>query len=224
MYIKAKNIWKSYRNRLGHIDRHVLTGLDLDVEKGQRVAIMGPSGSGKTTLLNLLGSLDRPDQGTISIGGQVISSMNTDEVRLFRSCTAGFIFQFHHLLPQCTMWENVLLPAIPLRQDKTDLHQRAEELLSFLNIFDKRDHMPGELSGGECQRVAVARALINSPELLLADEPTGSLDTNNAGMLIDMLIRINQEMGVTLVVATHSHAIASRMDVVCQLDAGVLKK
>jgi lipoprotein-releasing system ATP-binding protein len=222
MYIHAENLWKTYRNSLGQVDREVLKGLNLNVGKGEKVAIMGPSGSGKTTLLNLLGTLDTPDKGHISIGGQLISEMTTNEILGFRNKTAGFVFQFHHLLPQCTLWENVLLPTIPLNKKDEAIYQRAEELLHYMGVWEQRHHKPGELSGGECQRAAVARALINQPDLLLADEPTGSLDKKNADMLIDLLININKEMGITLIIATHSHAIAEKMDKVYEMGAGVL--
>jgi lipoprotein-releasing system ATP-binding protein len=223
MHITVKNLSKTYRNSLGQVDREVLNGLDLEIEKGKKIAIMGPSGSGKTTLLNLLGTLDSPDKGTISINKQMISEITENELLRFRNTQIGFVFQFHHLLPQCSLWENVLLPTLPNKSHKKEFYDHAEELLKFLGIWDQRHNFPAELSGGECQRTAVARALINQPEILLADEPTGSLDRKNAEMLIDMLININKESGITLVIATHSADIAKRMDQVYHIEGGRLK-
>lgn len=223
MHITVNNLSKTYRNSLGQVDREVLSGLDLEIEKGKKIAIMGPSGSGKTTLLNLLGTLDSPDKGTISINRQMISEMKEIELLRFRNTEVGFVFQFHHLLPQCSLWENVLLPTLPNKIHKKEMHERAEELLKFLGIWEQRHNFPAELSGGECQRTAVARALINQPELLLADEPTGSLDRKNADILVDMLININEESGITLVIATHSADIAKRMDQVYHIEEGRLK-
>lgn len=199
--------------------RTVLSDLDLDVVAGKSIAIMGPSGSGKTTLLNLIGTLDQPDSGSIQLGNQLVSNMSETEVLHFRNQEAGFVFQFHNLLPQCTLLENILLPTIPSKEDKT---ARAEELMAFLGIKEQQNQKPGELSGGECQRAAVARALINAPSLLLADEPTGSLDQKNAEQLIDLLLDINRSMNVTLLIATHSKSIAQRMDLIYTLQDGKL--
>ena len=223
MFLQAKDLWKTYTNSLGKTVREVLCGLDLEVAKGEKVAIMGPSGSGKTTLLNLLGTLDVADRGSITIGGRLISGMPQPEMLAFRNRQAGFVFQFHHLLPQCTLWENVLLPTIALKEGRADASIHAEELLKYMGVWEQRNNKPGELSGGECQRAAVARALINRPELLLADEPTGSLDAENASLLIDLLTRISEEMQVTLVIATHSAEIAGRMDRTCQIRNGRLE-
>lgn len=220
--LRVNNLHKSYRNTAGGVVRKVIARLDLVVKAGDKIAIMGPSGSGKTTLLNLLGSLDTPDKGEIIVGGTLLSEMNSAQVLAFRNKSAGFVFQFHHLLPQCNLLENVMLPTLPLKGDNAGAGQRAEELLKFMGIWEQRFQKPGELSGGECQRAAVARALINQPKLLLADEPTGSLDIQNAGLLTDLLININKQMGVTLIIATHSHAIADKMDKVYRLEEGSL--
>ncbi len=224
MHITVKDLSKSYRNSLGQVDRDVLNGLDLTIEKGKKVAIMGPSGSGKTTLLNIIGTLDSPDKGSITINRQMLSEKKADELLRFRNTKIGFVFQFHHLLPQCSLWENVLLPTLPKTSHKKESYQHAEELLKLLGIWEQRYNFPGELSGGECQRTAVARALINRPEIVLADEPTGSLDRKNAEMLIDMLVNINKATGITLIIATHSSDIAKRMDQVYHIEEGRLKR
>lgn len=220
--IKAENLHKTYRNVMGGTERRVLAQLDLVIRKKEKIAIMGPSGSGKTTLLNLIGTLDTPDSGVIRFEGRSLSELGTDQVLAFRNRTAGFVFQFHHLLPQCTLLENVLLPTIPNKGDRSAANQRAGELLQFMGIWDQRHNKPAELSGGECQRAAVARALINQPKILLADEPTGSLDAENAALLMDLLTGINQNMGVSLIVATHSPVIARRMDSVYRIADGKL--
>jgi lipoprotein-releasing system ATP-binding protein len=222
-FIQVKNLHKSYRNSIAGSDYHVLTGLDLTIEAGEKIAIMGPSGSGKTTLLNVLASFDTPTQGEVWLGNKLLADMPAHELLTFRNKTIGFVFQFHRLLPQCTLLENVLLPTLPQKGDKAMAWQRAQELLQFMGVWELRDKKPAELSGGECQRAAVARALINQPALLLADEPTGSLDTKNAELLIDLLISINQQMGITLVIATHSLAIANRMDKVYGMHSGILR-
>lgn len=222
MQLTVQNLTKSYRPTLGAAVRTVLSGLDLEVAEGETIAIMGPSGSGKTTLLNLLGTLDKPDAGSIHWGDKNLSELSESEVLSFRNQEAGFVFQFHNLLPQCTLLENILLPTLPLKGDKTAQWQRAEELMALLGIQAQRDNKPGELSGGECQRAAVARALINGPSLLLADEPTGSLDQKNAGQLIDLLLEINRSLHVTLLVATHSKSIAQRMDRIYTIEDGKL--
>lgn len=219
MNISVQQVSKSYRNSIGGVERMVLSNLDLEVSEGETIAIMGPSGSGKTTLLNLLGTLDKPDSGSIRWGESTLTEI---EVLAFRNQHAGFVFQFHNLLPQCTLLENILLPTLPLKGDKTDSLKHAEELMEQLGIQALRDQKPGELSGGECQRAAVARALINRPTLLLADEPTGSLDPRNAEQLIDLLLDINRRLHVTLVVATHSKNIAQRMNRVYTIQEGKL--
>lgn len=222
MNLTVQNLTKSYRPTLGGAVRTVLSGLDLQVSQGETIAIMGPSGSGKTTLLNLIGSLDQPDSGSIRWGDKLLSELSESEVLSFRNQEAGFVFQFHNLLPQCTLLENILLPTLPLKGDKSALRTRAEELTALLGIQAQRNNKPGELSGGECQRAAVARALINGPSLLLADEPTGSLDQKNAEQLIDLLLEINRRLHLTLLVATHSKSIAKRMDRIYTIQDGKL--
>lgn len=222
MNITVKNLAKSYRQSIGGAVRTVLSDLDLEIASGETVAIMGPSGSGKTTLLNLIGTLDKPDAGSIRLGDKLVSEMSETQVLDFRNQQAGFVFQFHNLLPQCTLLENILLPTLPTKGDKTALNKWAVELMAFLGIQEQQNNKPGELSGGECQRAAVARALINAPTLLLADEPTGSLDQKNAVQLIDLLLDLHKKMNVTLVIATHSKSIAQRMDRIYTIQEGKL--
>ncbi len=222
MKVSIHNISKTYTNSLGNIDREVLSGLDVDIESGQKIAVMGPSGSGKTTLLNLIGTLDTPDTGSIMYDNQMVTNMSVNEILAFRNTRIGFVFQFHHLLPQCTLWENVLLPTLPHKVPSNASEQRAGELLKLMGIREQRNNLPGELSGGECQRAAVARALINQPQLLLADEPTGSLDSKNAKTLMELLVQINKEMNITLVIATHSQDVSGFMDKVFHIEDGKL--
>jgi lipoprotein-releasing system ATP-binding protein len=223
MRITAKKLYKTYQKSLDAAKREVLTGLDMKIDSGEKIAIMGPSGCGKTTLLNLLGTLDTPDSGEIIMSEKKLNDLNQKEILALRNQEIGFVFQFHHLLPQCTLWENVLLPTLPQKGNKSDFHKKAEELLKFMGLWDYRNSKPGELSGGECQRTAVVRALINQPMLLLADEPTGSLDEKNARLLMDYLVNINRDMKITLVIATHSMEIAKRMDKVYGIRDGKLK-
>jgi lipoprotein-releasing system ATP-binding protein len=223
MQISASNLCKTYHKSLDKAKRVVLDGLSIEVPAGQKIAIMGPSGSGKTTLLNLLGTLDTPDTGKIVLEGRDISTLQSNEILRIRNKEIGFVFQFHNLLPQLTLWENILLPVLPRKEAKEECYQHASELLKLMGLYDFRYSKPSELSGGECQRAAVARALINRPGLLLADEPTGSLDQNNAMLLMDLLIKINQEMKLTLIIATHSMEIASRMDKIFSIREGKLQ-
>lgn len=222
MQIHVTDIHKSYCNALGTVERTVLNALNLDVEKGQKIALMGPSGSGKTTLLNLIGTLDSPDSGTIALNGKSLQSLREDALLELRRKSLGFVFQFHNLLPQCTLMENILLPTLASKEKNPGVVAWAEELLAYMGLTEQRDQKPDELSGGECQRAAVARALINRPEILLADEPTGSLDAKNADLLLDLLLDINAKYGVTLILATHSERIAERMDRVYRMESGVL--
>lgn len=222
MLLKVTDIHKSYKSRYGRTIREVLRGAGLSVEKGEKIAITGPSGSGKTTLLNIAGTLDFPDKGEIFFRDMPLSGMETKELASFRNREIGFVFQFHHLLPQLTLWENILIPALPVKNGKEKSCSRAEELLRETGLWEIRHQKPGELSGGECQRTAVVRALINGPSLILADEPTGSLDSENASMLTDLLISLNRKEGNALVVVTHSMEIASRMDKIYRLKDGKL--
>lgn len=224
MLLEVKDVLKSYKSLYGRVIRDVLRGVDLAVEKGEKIAVAGPSGSGKTTLLNLAGALDFPDKGEIYFNGEPLSEMDASQLAAFRNRKIGFIFQFHHLLPQLTLWENILIPALPGNEGDAEVHSRARKLLTETGLWDIRHQKPGELSGGECQRTAVVRALINNPSLILADEPTGSLDSENASMLIDLLIRLNGKEESGMVVVTHSMEIAARMDKIYKIRDGKLEE
>jgi lipoprotein-releasing system ATP-binding protein len=204
--------------------RRVLDGIDLSVAPGERFAIVGPSGCGKSTLLNILGTLDRPSEGSVIVAGQSIADADEVTVAGIRGREIGFIFQLHHLLPQCTALENVLVPTLALadRPDPAESAARARELLSRVGLGDKFDSRPSQLSGGERQRVAVVRSLINRPRLLLADEPTGALDEDNAARLIDLLIELNEsDQGtLALVMVTHDLELARRLGDVRSLRDG----
>jgi ABC-type lipoprotein export system ATPase subunit len=218
MLLKLENISKSYSK-----DRMILDQLSLQINAGERIAIVGPSGSGKTTLLNLIGTLDRPDVGKMIFDGQDLSAMNDNQLAQFRNRKIGFVFQMHHLLPQLSLMENVLLPTLtdPALQGK-ETEERAKRLIERVGLSGVVNQKPSELSGGECQRTAVVRALINRPVLLLADEPTGALDQKSSGNLTDLLIELNKEEGVALVVVTHSMDVAKKMDRIYRLDNGRL--
>jgi lipoprotein-releasing system ATP-binding protein len=201
----------------------VLKGVDLRLAAGESVAIVGPSGSGKSTLLNIVGTLDQPTSGKVLLDGRDLTSLNEEELALLRSRLVGFVFQLHHLLPQCTVYENVLVPTLVApgeRREKADA--RARRLLERVGLLHRLDHRPGQLSGGERQRTALVRALINEPKLLLADEPTGSLDRASAENLARLLVELNQEEGVALIVSTHASSLAEQMQRVLALDDGRL--
>jgi ABC-type lipoprotein export system ATPase subunit len=217
------NVSKSYDSP-ADIRENVLTDIDLKVEKGKSLAIVGPSGSGKSTLLNLIGALDRPTSGSVIIDGIDLASQTDTQLAAIRNKRIGFVFQLHHLLSQCSVLENILLPTLA---DKSSLaaecKQRAIELLEHVGLKDKMLHRPAQLSGGQRQRVAVVRALINKPDLLLADEPTGSLDKNNSETIAELLVEVNRTQNVTLVVVTHSRQLAEYMGEMLMLTNGKLK-
>lgn len=200
MLLELRQVSKRYDGQV------VLDGVDLGVAAGESVAIVGPSGSGKSTLLNLMGALDVPTSGTVLLNGRELTGLSDEELAAIRNRELGFIFQAHHLLPQLTALENVLLPVLTGRAE-----ERARALLTRVGLGERLYHRPGQLSGGESQRVAVVRALINRPQLLLADEPTGALDHATAESLADLLVQLNREEGVALVVVTHWPALAQRM-------------
>ena len=226
MLLKLENIDKGFGNRSDATFRPVLEKLSLELDRGEHVAILGPSGSGKTTLLNLVGGLDYPDGGSIHFNGEEISRYSAVEMERFRNRSVGFVFQFHHLLPQCTLLENVLLPTLvdPDRKNREEKLNRAGELMKRVGIWDYRDKLPGKLSGGECQRAAVVRAMINAPELLLADEPTGALDRDNVEIMADLLLELNKQDGLALLVVTHSIDLARRMGKIYELKNGRLEQ
>lgn len=206
--------------------QQILKEVSFSVLQGESAAITGPSGTGKTTFLNMLGTLDVPDSGRVLFKGDDISSLNELQRALFRNRHIGFVFQMHHLLPQCTVLENVLLPTLTNSDKKarSAFRKRASELLDLLGMSEHRNKLPGQLSGGECQRTAFARALIHQPGLILADEPTGSLDEENAAVLTSELLLLNKEFNTTLIVVTHSRQLASRLDSVWQLQQHQLIK
>lgn len=202
----------------------VLKGIRLKIDRGQAVVIVGPSGSGKSTLLNIIGGLDHPTNGQVVVDGNDLARLSDRDLARIRNRDIGFIFQLHHLLPQCTVLENVLIPTLAGKDGASPraARQRGESLLDRVGLKDRMRHRPGELSGGQRQRVAVARALINQPKLLLADEPTGSLDEASSDGIADLLVQVNREEGVTLIAVTHSQKLAARIGDVMELHAGIL--
>ncbi len=216
--IALRNLTKEYVD--GPRVVRVLTGLDLAIAAGERVAIVGESGVGKSTLLHILGTLDRPTSGEVWFDGEDLATKSDRDLALFRNREVGFIFQFHHLLPDFTALENVMMPALIGGVARDEARRRATELLERVGLAERVDHKPGELSGGEQQRVAVARALVQSPRVVLADEPTGNLDPATAGGVQDLLIELNHERHLTLVIVTHSAALAGAMDRTLRLAAG----
>ena len=219
--VEVRGVSKSFRT--GDHKVRVLDEVQMSVAAQESVAIVGPSGSGKSTLLNLLGTLDQPDQGTIVIDGKNLAMMAGDELARFRNRNIGFVFQSHHLLPHLTVLENVLVPVLAQESKVSEeVLLRATELLQRVGLEDRKKHLPGRLSGGERQRVAVVRALINQPRLILADEPTGALDRVSAAEVGRLLLELNREHGITLIVATHSEELASRLDRVLSMDNGTL--
>ncbi|MDR1583170.1 MAG: ABC transporter ATP-binding protein [Prevotellaceae bacterium] len=204
--IVAKNITKSFGNL------KVLKGIDLTVEKGEVISIVGPSGAGKSTFLQILGTLSRPDGGEILIEGASVFNFSSDKISEFRNRHIGFVFQFHHLLPEFTALENVCIPGYIAKSNKQKVMECAKELLTFLNLSDRLTHKPEELSGGEQQRVAIARALINSPDIILADEPSGNLDTQNRTELHKLFFKLRDELGQTIIIVTHDDNLAEMSD------------
>jgi len=224
MILALKGITKGFGSQADSTYRPVLRDLHLEVEEGECVAILGPSGSGKTTLLNLIGGLDYPDQGQVEFHGRDISALSQSEMDLYRNQEIGFVFQFHHLLPQCTLLENVLIPTL-VHTDKSERRaklQEAEALMNRVGIWEHRNKVPAKLSGGECQRAAVVRAMINGPSILLADEPTGALDRENVDVMADLLLELNRKDGLTLMVVTHSLDLAKRMGKTLEFQNGNL--
>ncbi len=204
--ITLRNITKSFGSL------QVLKGIDLDIAQGEVVSIVGPSGAGKTTLLQIMGTLDRADSGTIVINDTDVSRLSQKALARFRNQHIGFVFQFHQLLPEFTALENVMIPALIAGTSRREARQRAEELLSFMGLSERATHKPAELSGGEKQRVAVARALINKPAVVLADEPSGSLDSANKAELHALFFRLRDEMHQTFVIVTHDEQLAATTD------------
>jgi lipoprotein-releasing system ATP-binding protein len=214
--IEAKNIKKSYG------DLQVLKGVNLSINESEIVSIMGASGAGKTTLLQILGTLENADSGELLFKGDNIYKKSAKELARFRNTNLGFIFHFHHLLPEFTAEENIAIPALISRSDKKQALGRANELLEFMDLSDRRNHKPSELSGGEQQRVAVARALMNQPQLILADEPTGNLDSHNAQEIHRLFGEIRREFKSSFVIITHNRKLAETADRIIEMSDGVL--
>ncbi len=214
--IKAQNIRKSFGNL------QVLRGIDLEVPAGKIYSIVGASGAGKTTLLQILGTLSLPDEGKVWIDGHEVSGMGEKELSWFRNRKLGFVFQFHHLLPEFTALENVAIPAYIAGFSKAKADARSRELLRFLGLEARCDHKPSQLSGGEKQRVAVARALVNKPAVVMADEPSGNLDSRNRDELHDLLFSLRNELGQTFVIVTHDDSFAERSDRIIHIKDGVI--
>jgi lipoprotein-releasing system ATP-binding protein len=214
--LKATNITRNYN------DLSVLKGVDIFVNKGEIVSIVGSSGAGKSTLLHILGSLDKANSGEIWINNERIDTLNEKELAKFRNKHIGFVFQFHHLLPEFTALENVCIPGWIAGTPKNDLEARALELLKILGLQDRASHKPSELSGGEQQRVAVARALINNPDIVFADEPTGNLDSKHAQELHELFLHLQKTMGQTFLIVTHNEALAKMSDRVVHMKDGYI--
>ena len=222
--VKLSDVVQRYDADAGTSVVPVLKGVCLEVLSGESLAIIGPSGSGKSTLLNIIGTLDRPASGQVTLAGRDLSRLDDRELAIVRNRQIGFVFQAHYLLPQCTVWENVLVPTLAGAdgQARQSAPGRAERLLKRVGLGERTSHRPGQLSGGERQRVAVVRALINHPQLLLADEPTGALDRASAQQLAQLLLELNREEKVTLIVVTHALDLAHKMTGVMELKDGVL--
>ena len=216
--IKLEGITKSFGSL------QVLKGIDLEINKGEIVSIVGPSGAGKTTLLQIMGTLDEPDAGTVQIDGTVVSRMKEKELSAFRNKNIGFVVQFHQLLPEFTALENVMIPALIAGVSSKEANDRATKILDFMGLVDRASHKPNELSGGEKQRVAVARALINDPAVILADEPSGSLDTHNKEDLHQLFFDLRDRLGQTFVIVTHDEGLAKITDRTVHMVDGMIKK
>lgn len=225
MLLKLEKISKNYRANDQVDPLLVLKSIDFTLAKNESCVIYGPSGSGKSTLLNIIGGLTRPDSGIVEFNGNDLNQLSNDELAYYRNRDIGFIFQQHHLLPQLTLIDNILLPTVPFAQDKqeSELLSRALEMLKRVGLTNRQSHRPGQLSMGECQRVAMIRALINKPRLLLADEPTGALDSTNANNLIDLLLELNVVERTALIVVTHSQLVTDKFSNKYRLRNGVIK-
>lgn len=210
----GKNIWKSYG------DLAVLKGVDLEIDGSEIVSIVGKSGAGKSTLLHILGTLDLPDKGEVSIDGTSISGLSPKALAAFRNEKIGFVFQFHHLIPEFTALENVCIPALIRKDSKKEAELKAEKLIEYLGLKERKFHKPSELSGGEQQRIAVARALVNNPSIVFADEPTGNLDTQTSSELHQLFLKLKEEYKQTFVIVTHNVELANLSDRILEMSDG----
>ncbi|WP_346862265.1 ABC transporter ATP-binding protein [uncultured Draconibacterium sp.] len=215
--IKAENIKKSFGNL------QVLKGINLTIPAGKLYSIVGASGAGKTTLLQILGTLSKPDSGEIFFNDKNISTFSEKQLAAFRNKEIGFVFQFHHLLPEFTALENVCIPAFIAKTPKAEAEKKAKELIDYLGLADRMDHKPAELSGGEKQRIAMARALINNPSVVLADEPSGNLDSTNRDELHELLFKLRDDLGQTFIIVTHDDNFAERSDQIIHIKDGVIE-
>jgi ABC-type lipoprotein export system ATPase subunit len=223
--LKVTDLTKEYAGVRGGERVKILSGVNLELGAGETMAVVGPSGSGKSTLLNIIGALDFADSGTVEAFGETVTGMDTGARARYRNRTVGIVFQLHHLLAHCNILENVLVPTLATPEagrDAAALAKRAKELLGAVGLSHRLNHRPSELSGGERQRASVARALIHEPRLLLADEPTGSLDRTNAGRMVDLFSELNKSHGITVLMVTHSLELAHRMARVAELKDGTL--
>lgn len=213
----ANNIEKSYN------ELKVLKGVNLEIQSGQVVSIVGASGAGKSTLLHILGTLDRPDSGELIINNTDVTKLSQKNMAFFRNQNIGFVFQFHHLLPEFTAIENVLIPAMIGNENYQNKTTKAKEILDYLGLMDRLDHKPSELSGGEQQRVAIARALINEPNIIFADEPTGNLDSENSNEIQNLFFELSKSFNQTFVIVTHNKELANKADVMMTINDGAIK-
>jgi putative ABC transport system ATP-binding protein len=218
--IRLRGVDKTYVR--GSEELHVLQGLNLDVDEGEFVAFMGPSGSGKTTLLNLLGGLDKPSAGSIVVAGEEVTRMSARELTAWRARHVGFVFQMYNLIPVLTAYQNVELPLLLTKLSKAERRRHVEAAVGLVGLSDRMEHYPGQLSGGQGQRVGIARAIVADPTFLLCDEPTGDLDRRSADEIMDLITRLAREQGKTVLMVTHDPLAAERADIVLHLDKGVL--